>query len=178
VRGNILNRDFRAAGSGEKLVPDITYPRTPESWVYLTVVLDMFVRKVIGWALSGDMTAEHTAISALAMACMNRHPRDGLIFHSGRDVQYCAASFRNKLKEECPTVRQSMSRKGNCRDNARAESFFKTLKRELETLDGRPPTGDVRQPVFMYIEAYHNRVRMRSALDYKAPDVFNSGQAA
>jgi transposase InsO family protein len=86
------------------------------------------------------------------MACKNRTAQSGLIFHSGQGVQYCAASFREKPRELCPAARQSMSRKGNCRDNARAESFFKTLKREMETLDGKRPAAEVRQPVFMYYQ--------------------------
>jgi transposase InsO family protein len=146
--------------------------------VYLTAVLDLYDRKVIAWALSADMETVHTTIPALEMAVANRRPRDGLIFHSDRGVQYCARAFRETLQVRCPTVRQSMSRKGNCWDNACAESFFKTLKRELETLDGKCSAGEVRQSVFMYIEAYYNRVRLHSGLDYQAPDVFNSGQAA
>ncbi|MDR2097247.1 MAG: integrase core domain-containing protein, partial [Spirochaetaceae bacterium] len=145
---------------------------------YLTAVLDLYDRKVIGWALSADMEAVHTTIPALETAFANRRPRDGLIFHSDRGVQYCAKAFREALQARCPTVRQSMSRKGNCWDNACAESFFKTLKRELETLDGKHSAGEVRQSVFMYLEAYYNRVRLHSGLDYRAPDVFNSGQAA
>jgi transposase InsO family protein len=101
-----------------------------------------------------------------------------LLFHSDRGVQYCARAFREALKARCPTVRQSMSRKGTCWDNACAESFFKTLKRELETPDGKCSAGEVRQSVFLYLEAYYNRVRLHSALDYLAPNVFNSGQAA
>ena len=112
------------------------------------------------------------------MAVKNRSPKGGLIFHSDRGVQYCAQSFRNVLRESCPTVRQSMSRKGNCWDNACAESFFKTLKRELETLDGRHSEAEVRQSVFFYIEAYYNRIRMHSSLDYVAPNVFNLGNPA
>jgi transposase InsO family protein len=147
-------------------------------WVYLTVVLDLFDRKVIGWALSGDLEALHTTIPAVAMAFANRKAQEGLIFHSDRGVQYCAKSFRDHLGERCPQARQSMSRKGNCWDNACAETFFKTLKRELETLDGKYSAGEVRQSVFMYLEAYYNRIRMHSALDYVAPNVFNSGKVA
>jgi transposase InsO family protein len=112
------------------------------------------------------------------MAFARRAAQDRLLFHSDRGVQYCAYAFREALCAGCPTVRQSMSRKGNCWDNTCAESFFKTLKRELETLDGKHSAGEVRQSVFMYLEAYYNRVRMHSTLDYKAPDVFNSGQFA
>jgi transposase InsO family protein len=112
------------------------------------------------------------------MAVANRKAREGLLFHSDRGVQYCAKSFRGRLEELCPSVRQSMSRKGNCWDNACAESFFKTLKRELETLDGKHAAEEVRQSVFMYVEACYNRIRIHSALDYVAPHVFNSGQVA
>jgi len=172
VSENILNREFHALRGGRKWVSDITYLRTAGGWVYLTVVLDLFDRKIIGWALSGDMDTAHTSAAALRMAAHNRAPQNGLIFHSDRGVQYCAQSFRDLLRERCPAVRQSMSRKGNCWDNACAESFFKTLKRELETLDGRHSAAEVRQSVFWYIEAYYNRVRIHSALDYVAPDVF------
>ncbi|MDR2078210.1 MAG: integrase core domain-containing protein, partial [Treponema sp.] len=102
----------------------------------------------------------------------------GLLFHSDRGVPYCAASFREALRTRCPSVRQSMSRTGNCWDNACAESFFKTLKRELETLDGRHTEAEVSGSVSMYLEAYYNRVRIHSALDYVAPEGFNSGQVA
>jgi transposase InsO family protein len=175
---NILNREFHAEKGGMKWVSDITYLRTKGGWIYLTVVLDLYDRKIIGWALSGDMEAAHTAVAALEMAVKNRMPENSLIFHSDRGVQYCAGGFRDILRERCPDVRQSMSRKGNCWDNACAESFFKTLKRELETLDGRHSTTEVRQSVFMYIESYYNRIRMHSALDYVAPNEYNLGNVA
>ena len=170
---NILNRDFHAEKGGQKWVSDITYLRTAFGWVYLTVILDLFDRKIIGWALSAGMETAHTAIAALEMAVKNRPPEDGLIFHSDRGVQYCAQSFRSLVGEICQSVRRSMSRKGSCWDNACAESFFKTLKRELETLDGRHSDAEVRQSVFFYIEAYYNRIRMHSALGYVAPHVYN-----
>jgi transposase InsO family protein len=142
------------------------------------VVLDLFDRKVIGWAFSTDMETAHTTIPALNRAFSNRTPGKGLIFHSDRGVQYGAKSFRSRLGEVCPQVRQSMSRKGTCWDNACAESFFKTLKQELETLEGKHAATEVRQSVFIYVEAYYNCLRLHSALDYVAPDVFNSGQVA
>jgi transposase InsO family protein len=107
-----------------------------------------------------------------------RQVREGLVFHSDRGAQYCSNSFRDALSACCPAVRRSMSRKGNCWDNACAESFFKTLKRELETLDGGHAAAEVRQSVFMYLEAYYNRVRLHSALDYVAPAMVNSGRVA
>jgi transposase InsO family protein len=178
---NILDRQFHAGKGGEKWVSDITYLRTVGGWVYLTVVLDLFDRKVIGWAFSADMETVHTTVPALEIAFKNRRAQTGLVFHSDRGVQYCAKSFRELLRERCPSVRQSMSRnrtlvRGNCWDNACAESFFKTLKRELETLDGKHTAAVVRQTVFLYIEAYYNRVRLHSSLDYLAPDMFNLGQ--
>jgi transposase InsO family protein len=110
---NILDRDFHAEADGQKWVSSyqryaITYLRTASGWVYLTVVLDLFDRKVIGWTLNADMEAVHTTIPALEMAAGNRVPQTGLIFHSDRGVQYCAKSFREKLRGRCPSVRQSM----------------------------------------------------------------------
>ena len=175
---NLLNREFQAEKGGQKWVSDITYLRTKSGWVYLTVVLDLYDRKVVGWALSDGLETSETIIVAFKMAVKNRPPQSGLIFHSDRGVQYCAQSFRDVLHEMCPTVCQSMSRKGNCWDNACAESFFKTLKREEETLDGKHSEAQIRQLDFMYIEAYYNRIRMHSVLDYVAPNVFYLGIAA
>ena len=137
------------------------------------MVLDLFDRKVLGWALSGDLEAADTTGAAVEMAVRNRSPAKGLIFHSDRGVPYCARCFREVLSVRCPTVRQSMSRKGNCWDNACAESFFKTVKRELGHTE-----AEVRQSVFFYIEAYYNCIRMHSALDNVAPDVFYLSNAA
>jgi transposase InsO family protein len=172
---NLLNREFHAEKGGEKWVSDITCLRVLGGWAYLTAVLDLYDRKAIGWAFSGGLETIHTAIPALQTAFTNRAARAGLLFHSDRGVPYCAGSFRDMLGASCPAVRQSMSRKGNCRDNACAESFFKTLKRELETLDGKHSAAEVRQSVFMYVEAYYNRIRIHSALGNVAPDMFNSG---
>jgi len=178
VYENVLNRMFHAECGGKKWVSDITYLRTLDGWVYLTIVLDLFDRKIIGWALSEGLDTATTTITALRMAVKNRTPLENLIFHSDRGVQYCAHSFCDILREWCPTVRQSMSRKGNCWDNACAESFFKTLKGELETLDGKHSVAEVRQSVFMYIESYYNRIRMHSVLDYVAPNVYYLGNVA
>jgi transposase InsO family protein len=173
VRDNLLNREFQAKRGGENRVSDITYPPTTSGWVYLTVALD---RKVIGWAFSADMETVHTTVPAMEMAGASRKAQEGPLFHSDRGARYCAKSFRDRPGELCPPVRQSMGRKGNCRDNACAESFFKTLKRELETLDGKHAAGEVRQSAFMYLEVYYNRIRLHSVLAYVAPDVFNRSQ--
>ena len=170
VCDNILNRKFSASEKGQKWVSDITYLRSTDGWVYLTTVMDLFDRKIIGWALSDNMETFSTTVPALEMAMRNRCAQQGMIFHSDRGVQYCAQDFRDSLKDLCPTVVQSMSRKGNCWDNACAESFFRTLKVELETLDGRYSATEVRQSVFFYIEAYYNRVRLHSAIDYRPPE--------
>jgi transposase InsO family protein len=167
---NILNRDFYAEKAGQKWVSDITYLRTKNGWVYLTAVLDLWDRKIIGWALSEGMDTAQTTISAFQMAVKNCCPSSDLIFHSDRGVQYCAESFREVLRKWCPSLIQSMSRKGNVWDNACMESFFKTLKWELDTLDGKHSKAEVRQSVFMYIETYYNRIRMHSVLDYIAPN--------
>ncbi len=170
---NILARQFDAALPGEKWVSDITYLPTRNGWLYLTVVLDLYDRKIIGWSFSDDMETVHTTIPAFHMAVHNRTPQKYLIFHSDRGVQYCAYAFRDALRLGCSSVQQSMSRKGNCWDNACAESFFKTLKAELETLTGKFSMTEVRQSVFMYIEAYYNRVRRHSAIDYAVPNQYH-----
>jgi transposase InsO family protein len=175
---NILNREFSAEKPGQIWVSDITYLRTTDGWLYFTAIVDLFDRKVIGWSFSINLETVNTTIPALMMAVKNRTPEKDFIFHSDRGVQYCAIAFRSTLGVICPTVRQSMSRKGNCWDNACAESFFKTLKCELETLDGKHSEAQVRQSVFMYIESYYNRIRMHSALDYVAPNEYHLGKAA
>ena len=165
---NILNRDFRSLYPGEKWVSDITYLRTDDGWLYLTMILDLWDRKVIGWSMSEELTAGPVC-RALEMAVGNRQPRVGLIFHSDRGVQYCGEEFRGTLTRLCPTVRQSMSRKGNCWDNACAESFFSTLKTEVEELERRCNKKQVKTAVFEYIEIYYNRCRRHSALGYATP---------
>ena len=177
VADNILNRDFRALNPGEKWVSDITYLRTISGWLYLTVVIDLWDRKVIGWSMGKELTAAYVC-RALEMAVKNRPPREGLIFHSDRGVQYCSEDFRAMLKRLCPSVRQSMSRKGNCWDNACAESFFKTLKVELDILAGKHTFKEVQTGVFEYIEAYYNRCRRHSALGYAIPIALTPNIAA
>jgi len=113
VRENTLNRNFFAVESGQKRVSDITYLRGLNGWIYLTVALDLFGRKVIGWALSANLEAANTSIPAFEMADKNRTTQKDLIFHSGRGVQYRAVSLRDVMRNYCPGVRQSMSRKGN-----------------------------------------------------------------
>ena len=177
VAENILNREFHAVYPGTKWVSDITYLRSNEGWLYLATILDLYDRKVIGWSMSDTMTSK-LVCNALEMAVLNRRPREGLIFHSDRGVQYCSEEFRTALKKSLPAVRQSMSRKGNCWDNACVESFFKTLKVELDVLEGNHSIKQVQTAVFEYIEIYYNRCRRHSALGYATPLALTFNNAA
>jgi transposase InsO family protein len=177
VSRNILARNFKASFPGEKWVSDITYLRTSSGWLYLTVIIDLWDRKVIGWNIAPNLLAENIC-AAFRMAVLNRPPRIGLIFHSDRGVQYCSELFRITLKHLCLTVQQSMSRKGNCWDNACAESFFKTLKQELPIFNGRNSKQEVKTKVFEYIEIYYNRCRRHSALGYAIPVALTSNKIA
>ncbi len=145
-------------------ISDITYIRTYEGWLYLAVVLDVFSRSAVGWSMSERITDDLT-VSALLRALMKRHPHEGLIFHSDQGSQYASRRFRAILSSY--RIVQSMSGKGNCYDNAYAESFFSTLKTELEY---RYPSRSVaRQSIFEYIEVFYNKIRRHSALDYMSP---------
>jgi transposase InsO family protein len=168
VAENILARNFKASVPGEKWVSDITYLPTKYGWQYLTVILDLWDRKIIGWNMADDMRTENVCL-ALKMAAGNRPPRKGLIFHSDRGVQYCSELFVKTLRTYCPEVRQSMSRKGNCWDNACAESFFKTLKWDLDISWKKHTRQEVKTEIFEYIEIYYNRRRRHSALGYAIP---------
>jgi len=174
---NILGRNFHATNPGEKWVSDITYLRTSSGWLYLTVILDLWDRKVVGWSMGSDLACDHLC-RAILMAVGKRPPGDGLIFHSDRGLQYCSDNFRSLLKRLCPSVRQSMSRKGNCWDNACAESFFKTLKAELDILEKGGSARQIKTAVFEYIEVYYNRCRRHSALGYATPIALAPNNAA
>jgi transposase InsO family protein len=177
VAENLLRRDFSAAHPGEKWVSDITFVLTKDGWLFLTVILDLFDRRVIGWCLANDLKAEHVC-HALDKACKNRKPQESLLFHSDQGVQYCSEEFRTLLRKLCPTARQSMSRKGNCWDNACAESFFKTLKAEVKELDGKHTAKEVRLAIFEYLEIEYNKHRRHSALGYVSPEAFSQKPVA
>jgi transposase InsO family protein len=130
VAENLLNRNFTPEKTGKAWVSDLTYIRTALGWLYLTVIIDLADRKVVGWSLSQTLNTSQTVIPAWKMAITNRPITTNLIFHSDRGVQYACCEFRDILKAQ-PLVMQSMSRKANCWDNAVAESFFRTLKSEL-----------------------------------------------
>jgi transposase InsO family protein len=159
---NILDRRFSEQYPHGAWVSDITYIQTKDVFLYQTVVMDLADRKIIGWSHSETLSAEQTTLSAFRMAIKNRPPQEGLIFHSDRGVQYSCNSFVNLLASY--NIRQSMSRKGNCWDNAVAESYFKTLKSELIYGNKLVSKDEMKLLLFEYIEIYYNQNRRHSAL--------------
>jgi transposase InsO family protein len=168
ISKNHLSRNFKPKELNETWVSDITYIKTGQGWLYLTTVIDLFDRQVIGWALSKSLFAKETIIPAWNMALSKRSIDKPLIFHSDRGVQYASKEFRKQLKANCLIV-QSMSRKGNCWDNAVAESFFKTLKSELIYHEDYKMIEEAKTAVFEYIETWYNNRRLHSSLNYKTP---------
>ena len=160
---NKLNRNFKVSGRGKVWVSDITYIKTAQGWLYLTVIIDLADRKVIGWSLSRRLKAINTTIPAWRMAVRNRPIACELIFHSDRGVQYACHEFVNHLNANRLVVR-SMSRKGNCWDNAVAESFFKTIKAEWIYQHMYKTHQQASLSVFEYIETWYNRKRRHSAI--------------
>lgn len=168
ISKNYLNRAFKTSSLNEVWVSDITYVRTTQGWLYLTAIIDLYDRQVIGWSLSKSLATKDTIIPAWKMALSKRKIVKPLIFHSDRGVQYASNLFRNHLKDN-NLIKQSMSRKGNCWDNAVAESFFKTLKSELVYHEKYESILQARTSIFEYIEIWYNRKRLHSALGYKTP---------
>jgi len=169
VVANHLDRNFSASRSGQKWVSDITYIPTKQGWLYLTIVLDLFDRKIVGWALSTNMTTENTVIAAWRMAIRNR-PVKQVLFHSDRGVQYASHEFRKEIAHH--EAIQSMSRKGNCWDNAVAENFFKILKSEMVYHLEYQSILHAKNDVFEFIEIWYNRKRIHSYLGYKTPEEY------
>jgi transposase InsO family protein len=168
IAENKLNRNFNPETIGKAWVSDITYIKTGQGWLYLTVMLDLADRKVIGWSLSKSLKAIDTTIPAWKMAVNNRPVTQEMIFHSDRGVQYACTEFRELLGVN-KNVIQSMSRKGNCWDNAVAESFFKNLKAEWTNREKYQTTQQAAISVFEYIETWYNTRRRHSSLNYLAP---------
>jgi putative transposase len=166
VAPNQLNREFTVKEPDTIYVGDITYLPTGEGWLYLAVVLDLCSRAVVGWAMANHRRAE-LVNQALAMALCQRQPAAGLIMHTDRGSQYGADSYRQLLTQH--GIQPSMSRKGNCWDNAVAESFFHTLKTELVYLERFDTHEYAQTAVFEYIEVFYNRQRCHSANGYLAP---------
>lgn len=168
ISANHLNRNFIPTALNKAWVSDITYIRTNQGWLYLTTILDLFDRQVIGWSLSETLLTKETIIPAWKMAIAKRKIESQLIFHSDRGVQYASKGFRKCLKGN-HLITQSMSRKGNCWDNAVAESFFKTLKVELIYHQEYVTIQQAKLAVFEYIEVWYNRKRLHSSLGYNTP---------
>ena len=166
VAENVLNRQFTVEEPNSVLVSDITYIRTKSGWVYLTVFIDLFSRLVAGWAVSTSLSTE-MVLKALGKAAFSRQLTAGTIIHSDRGVQYASDAFRSALKAY--KFVQSMSRKGNCWDNAVAESFFRIYKTELAYHCHFKNEMDVYRKTFEYIECYYNRKRRHSANGYLTP---------
>ncbi len=175
ISPNLLDRDFKPGRINRAWVSDITYIHTAQGWLYLTIIMDLGDRKVIGWALSKSMHAAVTVVAAWRMALKNRGLCKGLIFHSDRGVQYACSEFRDLLAKGDMVV-QSMSRKGNCWDNAVAESFFKSLKSEWLYGKTFKTREEAELEVFRYIEMWYNRKRRHSSLGYKSPEQFLNDQ--
>lgn len=167
VTENRLDRNFRALGPNQKWCADITYIPTDEGWLFLATVLDLYTRKIVGWCMREHMRTE-LALTALMMAIQRQRPGSGLIHHSDRGSQYAAGDYRAALTDA--GMLQSMSRKGNCWDNAPAESFFHTLKTELVHHKKYATREDAKRDIFTYIEGYYNRQRIHSALGYITPE--------
>lgn len=171
VAGNILDRDFTASAPNRKWVADITYVQTDEGWAYLAVVMDLFSRKIVGWAVS-DSCNEALVLDALDQALAARRPGAGLIYHSDRGVTYTATEHRRRLA--AAGIECSMSRLGNCWDNACAERFFRSYKSEWTNHRRYADLEAMRQSAFKYIEIYYNRKRLHQALGYLTPAEFES----
>jgi len=166
---NLLNRNFSVSAPNTVWVSDITYLRTLQGWAYLVVFIDLYSRKVVGWSLS-DSLSHHFVCKALWQAINRRRPEKGLMIHSDRGVQYACEEFRKVINQF--GIIQSMSRKGNCWDNAVAESFFKTLK--VEWYYGKPVVSfdKTYQELFEYLERYYNCKRLHATLNYLSPNNF------
>jgi putative transposase len=166
VAENLVKQNFSVDGPNKLWVADITYIPTDEGWLYLAAILDLFNRKIVGWAMDKTMTRQ-LVLKALRQAVGRERPPAGLVHHSDRGSQYASYKYQQALKDH--QIVCSMSRKGNCYDNACMESFFSTLKREL--IYGRRfrTRAEARQAIFEYIEVFYNRIRLHSALGYLSP---------
>lgn len=169
VAPNRLARNFTPSAPNQAWAADLTYVWTTEGWVYLAVVLDLFNREVVGWSIKPRMTAD-IVTDALTMAWFRRRPAPGLIHHSDRGSQYASQAFQDKLAEYGMVC--SMSRKGNCWDNAPSESFFNSLKNERVHGTRYETRAEAVADLFTYIEVFYNRSRRHSTLGYKSPTQF------
>jgi Transposase and inactivated derivatives len=169
VAKNLLDRNFRPTGPDQAWTSDITCLWTDEGWLYLAIVLDLFNREVIGWSLKPRMTA-NIVTDALTMAWFRRKPKPGVLHHSDRGSQYASRAFQDKLAAYGMTC--SMSRKGNCWDNAPTESWFNSFKNERAHGTRYATRAEAMADAFEYIEVFYNRKRRHSTLGYKSPTQF------
>ena len=166
VAPNLIDQDFSAERPDEKWGADISYVWTREGWLYLAVVIDLFARRVVGWAAS-DRLHKELALAALGRALAVRRPQAGLTHHSDRGSQYCSTDYQAELRKHGILI--SMSGKGNCYDNAMVETFFKTLKSELVWRTVFQTRAEARIAIGRYIDGFYNPVRRHSALDFISP---------
>ena len=166
ISPNRLQRDFNTNVANEVYVGDITYIRTQQGWLYLAVVIDLYSRKVVGWSMDDNMETP-LVNKALQMALHTRNPAPKLIWHTDRGSQYASDSHRELLEKY--DILQSMSRKGDCWDNAVSESFFHSLKTELVHHERFKTRAEANQAIFEYIEVFYNRQRLHSTNDYMSP---------
>lgn len=170
---NLLDQNFTADSPNRIWVGDITFIPTRKGWLYLAVQLDLFSRKIVGWSMS-ERINQQLVIDALIMAIKQRNPGPGLIHHSDQGIQYTGTSYQKILKTY--DMLASMSRKGNCYDNAVAESFFSNLKNELVYHSDYYDRDEARASVFKYIEVFYNRKRLHQTLAYKSPTQYEALQ--
>ena len=171
VADNLLGRDFQADLPDRRWCCDLTYVPTGEGFLYVACVLDLCSRKVVGWAMADHLRAE-LCLDALAMAVLRRKPHPGVLHHSDRGVQYACGEYRRRLEEYGMVC--SMSRKGNCYDNAAMESFMGTLKTELVYHESYATRQEAKASIFEYIEVFYNRKRLHSSLGYLSPEAFEA----
>jgi putative transposase len=169
IAPNVLNRDFTASAPDQAWVTDITFLWTAQGWLYLAVIIDLFSRRVVGWATSRSVD-RHLALAAFDQAMILRCPSVGLVHHSDRGSTYASGDYRKAL--EAGGIKCSMSRKGDCWDNAVAESFFSTLKREIEGIDDLESWAGASAVVGEYIDGFYNVRRRHSAINYNSPIEF------
>ena len=171
VAPNRLDRQFKAELPNQKWVVDITYIPTDQGWLYLAGVMDLCSRKIVGWSMAEHMKTD-LVHDALTMAIARRGPHPGLLHHSDRGVQYASDAYQHLLGLH--GMESSMSAKGDCWDNACAESFWATLKKELIHHERYATRDEARQSIFEYIEVFYNRQRLHSSLGYKSPEAFEA----
>jgi putative transposase len=169
VAGNVLGRRFEPGSADRAWAADITYVPTREGWLYLAAVEDLHARRVVGWSMA-ERIDSRLVVDALEMAIARRSPEAGLVAHSDRGSQYASEHYQRLLAGRGITC--SMSRRGNCWDNAPMESFFASLKKELIHAEDYATREEARASIFEYIEVFYNRVRRHSSLGYQSPDEF------